>query len=65
MSSNPGKSQATIGYVDPNTDPSMLTREMKAKLYKQRESPKKTANVMIREFAFVNGVGDSTLPTMN
>lgn len=43
----------------------MLTREMKAKLYKQRESPKKTANVMIREFAFDNGIGDSTLPTMN
>lgn len=33
-SSNPGRSQDTIGYVDPNTDPSMLTREMKAKLYK-------------------------------
>ena len=26
---------ASIGYVDPNADPSMLTQDMKARLYKQ------------------------------
>lgn len=65
QSSNPSRSQATVGYVDPNTDPSLMTTEMRAKLYKQHESPRKTAEMLVKEFAYSNGVGDSTRPFVN
>ena len=37
---------------------------MKSKLYEQRESPRKTAAALIKDFAFQTGVGESTLPAM-
>ena len=64
-SSLQSKSMSTsIGYVDPNTDPSMLTQEMKARLFKQNEGPRTTAESLVREYAFVSGAGESTLPLM-
>ena len=64
-SSNPTKSHATVSYVDPNTDPSLLTTDMKAKLYKQHESPRKTAELLVRDYAYINGAGDSARPVIN
>ena len=65
QSSNPSRSHATVSYVDPNTDPSLLTTDMKAKLYKQHESPRKTAELLVKDYAYVNGAGDSTRPVIN
>lgn len=42
----------------------MLTTDMKAQLYKQNDSPRKHTESLIKDFAFLNGVGDSTLPAM-
>lgn len=62
---NQPKSNSGVGYVDPNTDPSLLTQEMKAKLYKQNDSPRKHSEAMVKDYAFLNGVGESTLPDVD
>ena len=58
------KRSSTIDYVDPNTDPSLLTREMRAQLYKQNDSPRKHAESIVKDYAFLNGLGESTLPSL-
>ena len=55
---------STIDYVDPNTDPSLLTREMRSQLYKQNDSPRKHAESLVKDYAFLNGIGESTLPSL-
>ena len=38
---------------------------MKTQLYKQNDSPRKHAEAIVKDYAFLNGLGESTLPLVN